>query len=190
MKENTIISPSQFKAALQSVLENPAMHKRLYDRWCGNQKPYTNEWETKIYSRLAEKLNLDLSLEYGRIDAVFHTEDSYCKYNKYKKDGEDFWNISFLSVIMEHENFVKGSCHEINVLLRHNASLKVLVTYPETMDDGKEWLGKYAEQIQAADFLGDSARQRCLVVFGYWNEQHPLCWEYHLYEKGGFVKMD
>ena len=190
MSENTVISPSQFKAALQSVLENPAMHKRLYDRWDTTSKEYTSVWEDSvdgIYRQLADALELLLKREhYGHIDAVF-----------YKNFNKEFpRSVNFFSVVMEHENNTDTSWEEMEKLTVLNSPLKVVVTYPYEEYSADELLADYAEQIAVMDkvWSNHSAEQRYIAVFA--SEIQPSIsekgtpWEYHLYEKGKFVKMD
>ena len=185
MKQNTIISPSQFKAALQSVLENPAMSKRLYDLW-DTSKEYTNIWEDSddgVYRQLADALGLHLKREhYGHIDAVF-----------YKNHYEEFpGSVDFFSVVIEHENIADISWQEMEKLTVLNSPLKVVVTYPYAQEySANEALAGYAEQIAAIDkvWSNHSAEQRYVVVFDPKNDEDEN-WEYYLYEKGGFVKMD
>ena len=189
MKKNTIISPSQFKAALQSVLENPAMNKRLYDLW-HTSKEYTSVWDDRddgVYRQLADALGLRFKREhYGHIDAVL-----------YKNHYPDFpTSVDFFSVVIEHENIHGISWQEMEKLTVLNSPLKVVVTYPYESDyPAADVLADYAKQIAAIDkvWSNHSAEQRYIAVFA--SEINPeseqdMRWEYHLYEKGKFVKMD
>ena len=188
MSKNTVISPSQFKAALQSVLENPAMNKRLYDRWDTTSKEYTSVWEDSVdgvYRQLADALGLRLKREhYGHIDAVF-----------YKNFNKDFpTSVNFFSVVIEHENNTDTSWEEIEKLTVLNSPMKVVVTYPYEDYSVDELLSDYSEHISVSDkvWSNHSAEQRYIAVFAKndpENEQ-DMRWEYHLYEKGKFVKMD
>ena len=90
---------------------------------------------------------------------------------------------------MEHENYARGSCNEMNKLQLFNSPLKVLITYARPGFGLEEHLERYTKIVRWADAFGDfTIHRRQLVVFG----DMPLGipeWRGYAYESNGFVQI-
>ena len=192
LRNSLIVDPQEFKKHFDAVLSvNGPNLARLWD---GKKKFFTCAWEKRggIYEAIGEKINIphyqgNRSDDYWTIDAVFFAENEELLRHKgsYGK---------FISVAMEHENIAADSYEEMNKLSILNASLKVLVTYPNHPNDPDQeekntLLDNYIKQIKSADVFGDFFdRRRQMVIFGY-KENDTVCWEYYLFNGEQFVSM-
>ncbi len=123
--------------------------------------------------------------DYYTLDAMFYRD----------KDTTNFAShltyAHFICVALEHENYAESTAVEINKLQLFNAPLKVLITYPGTVQNANNLLAKYEEMIKAADVFGDcSTMRRQLVIFGRKEKQQQIpAWSGFEYQAKGFHQL-
>ena len=190
LRNSLIVDPWEFKDAFHKVVNISSVNSVLVKNW---YKPgtFTKCWEELIYPKVARKLSLkhwrgNKSGEYWYLDAIFYQHNDKIL----DAQGYEYDYATFLTVAMEHENDSTTSYEEMNKLSVFNASLKVLITYPAQGDYGRSaWpsddvlLKNYKKQIISADFFGlaKENKSRTMVIFGYYQKNGPMLWEYHLF---------
>ena len=192
LRNSLIVEPWEFRDAFHKVVNISSVNSVLVKNW---YKPgsFTKRWEKLIYPKVAHELSLkhwrgNKSGEYWYLDAIFYRHGSKILADQ----GYDY--ATFLSVAVEHENNSTTSYQEMNKLSAFNASLKVLVTYPEQEEDPEQekestLLRNYTKQIKSADVYGDFVdKRRQMAVFGY-KENDTVCWEYHLFNGAEFAPL-
>ena len=175
------ISPQQFWSALVEVLHQ--YQGKVVAIW-KSPTEYTRFIRTDIVPELSKRLELQVyPTDYYTLDAIYYEEADRVHFPSQSTYAK------WISIALEHENVLKGSCVEMNKLQLFNTPLKVLITYARPGRESKEYLDKYTDIIRSADIWGDIASQRRqLVVFGDMPELAPK-WYGHAYEQNGFVQI-
>ena len=179
-----IITPKEFKNEIAIVLQK--FTKKFVGSWYldNTRSKTTNILDRKngVYEQTARALGLSYQKEYWHIDAGFY------KQKEILIKGKSFGEA--LCVAIEHENDTEKSYEEMNKLATMQAPLKILITYPKQGDYGRSaWpsddvlLKNYKKQIINADFFGlaKENKSRTMVIFGYYQKNKTMLWEYHLF---------
>ncbi|MGI9306850.1 MAG: hypothetical protein ACR2P5_06050 [Gammaproteobacteria bacterium] len=185
-----IITPEEFRDTVEKILAR--FSARLVKIWNEKSyKDYTKFWENEkgVYGAIANEYHLIYRTNYWEIDGAFYREE--------EKLVLPHSRGKFLSLAIEHENDARTSYEEVNKLAAHvNASLGVVITYPETKSggrypDAKKLLKNYSRQVRDADVFGDFGQvggRSIMAVFGYFKRK-TIKWDYFLYKNEGFVKL-
>ena len=194
LRNSPIVEPQEFRDAFHKVVNISSVNSVLVKNW---HKPgtFTKCWEELIYPAVANELSLkhwrgNKSGEYWYLDAIFYQHNDKIL----DAQGYEYDYATFLSVAMEHENDSTTSYEEMNKLSVFNASLKVLVTYPEQDDDPEQeedntLLRNYTKQVKSADVFGDFAdKRRQMVIFGR-KKNDAIHWEYYLFNGAEFAPL-
>ncbi|MGI9297395.1 MAG: hypothetical protein ACR2QC_05780 [Gammaproteobacteria bacterium] len=205
MKSDLVITPEQFKAALDAVLGGPTMKHRLGVCTAQTENSgkglgeYTKIWDGSgdIYENLANRLTLVYNREHvnvgrGRLDAVFFHKDAPCPVS-YKAGVWAYARL--MSLVIEHENNPDSAYEEVGKLQQINAPLKALITYPRDGDGDTLWFDEYAKQLREWEEYVECScpdffeHQKFIVVLGWWLEKSAdYEWDYRLYKKGGIFE--
>lgn len=126
--------------------------KDFYNKWCEvveeNKEEIKNNWsncpvytdmilfrKNSIIEQVAKRLKLNYCNDYYQIDSVFYEEEDLIPEQEANK-----W-LRNIRIAFEHENYFKsGLFKEVSNLLNLNCDIRVLVTYPKTINHEEEQL--------------------------------------------------
>ncbi len=174
----TRFTPLQFKDAfLKSVTPFDSQIVSLWDK----RRDYTALMLDFIFPEIAKALKISVyNADYYYLDSVFYAERDSDHF------GDSAIHAKCLSIAVEHEHVLAGTEVEMNKLQLFNASLKVLITYPQTDELRGMYLDRYTKIVREADIFSDFATlRRALVVFGQLSG-HEITWSFYAYEASGF----
>jgi len=154
----------------------------LSERW-DQPANYTRFIMDVILPEVGKNLEMECyAANYYTLDCVYYEE---CDLDHFRTDTT---YVKYVAVALEHENFLTGSCVEMNKLQLFNTPLKVLITYSSPRQVST-WLTKYADIVRKADIFQDAATlRRQLVVFGDKPGEFPI-WRGFIYEPEGFLEI-
>ena len=176
-----IISPEEFNDAFLAAARR---HQKEIDTAWWDSPKFTEVFLDDINGVLAGVARR-LGLRYYRggwgIDAILYERDDIVL-------GE--WWPEQLTVVVEHENDVRGAHGEVNKLTTFNSPLKVLFTYP-SLRQAPSCLAKYAKILRHADTFNDfTAHRKHLVTFGKRiNEADHVSWDSYVYRLEEFAPL-
>ena len=147
-----IIIPEQFREKFIHVVSR--YEKEIANLWYNSPEKYTSlmlgeKNSGGLFREVADELHLNYYQEYWTLDAVFYESKDI----EYFPENSVFAN--YLSVVLEHENYIATTYEEMNKLTIFNSPLKVLVTYPNKENEIDKYLSEYAEILQSADIFSE-----------------------------------
>lgn len=160
--------------------------QRLKDNW-QNANKFTSlikGEENSILSSIGKILNLEVyESDYYSLDAIFYDKDDLCP----KIKENTFW-LRNIKIAFEHENaFNLKLCEEISHLIITNCDLRVLVTYPNSEEEGEEILVYFSDIIKGNRKEKEfSENEEILVIFGY---ESDFVWNGYIYNTNGWINI-
>lgn len=180
---NSVSSRLFFDIWKQIVNQNKQV---LLNEW-QNYKKFTSlikGTDNSILSQVANKINLCVyERDYYSVDAIFFNLDDLCP----KIQDETFW-FRNMQIAFEHENnFYSGLYQEISHLIILNSPLKVLVTYPDNVNQGEKELEYFSEIIKGNRNESQfSEGEEILVIYGY---RDDFNWHGYIYNSKNWLKL-
>lgn len=181
--KNKINARNFFEIWKTVVSEN---EKILRDNW---RKAKNFTWlirgdEKSILYKVAKRLELNVyEADYYSLDAVFYEEEDLCPQRK----ENTFW-FRNIKIAFEHENnFNSGLYQEMSHLIITNCDLRVLVTYPNDVEEGEEMQNHFSEIIKGNRKEKEfSDNEEILVIYGY---ESDFVWNGYIYKSDKWIKL-
>ncbi len=135
------------------------IESKLYETW-QDRKAFSIQvlkGTASIIQNICDRFNLNYATEYYSLDVVFYDDPDVAD----KCPASQVY-LRKIQIAFEHENDHKKCYQEVSHLTITNCDLRVLVTYPEDLED-EELLKEYKEIIL---YDPNNVNQKFLIILG------------------------